>query len=296
MNRGDGLKYYSNLTSMFGERLHEAYYLHKLNADAEAEEVLNSALSILHQLVLLEDPNLFTILFDVLIQTYYRNSEVASVILRTLVETRLSILGQRHPLPKIASALCRLQSSDSSEAIVQCLRITSDSLKSNLGPMHRVSLFASKNRNISSLGSLGDLLRVCRAELGEHDFRTVQVHLSLIDKLWTEQNYHQAREECYDLLSGIHLIQPPKFTMSFRGNGLYRLAMSHRTLRDDELAVVTIREAIDLRISDRGSWDSTARTWLIRLRSWLMKMGKDEEMEEIRRWYEMIRDAPSQYW
>ena len=112
--------------------------------------------------------------------------------------------------------------------------------------MHWTSLQALSTH--ATLHDLRELVRRCQVELGEYDIRTFDVRLRLLHELLNEDRYHLAREECHDFLDKAHMVQPLKFMSYCRAEGLYYLARCQKWFLERELAVTTLREAIDVRL------------------------------------------------
>ncbi|KAL8915785.1 MAG: hypothetical protein Q9172_006665 [Xanthocarpia lactea] len=272
----------------------EACHLHELHETGEAKVSQDSALVALRHVLPLELPQTLSNLFILISQlsNNFSDSGVASALTYTMAGAGELLLCQQHPLLTIAKAFCRLHESEYAELAIKCLRAIAEGFGNHLGPMHLTSLVAYSNQATSD--DLRELLQRCHAEIGVHSPRTMTVRLRLVDKLLGERQYHLARQECHNLLSTVHMVQPPGLRLEFHASGLYHLAQIQRLLSDLDLAVMTLREAIHVRIRDRGSADARVRQWVLDLRQWLIELGWEEEAAEVRRWYYMLRNAPAE--
>ena len=120
------------------------------------------------------------------------------------------------------------------------------------------------------------------------------VYIHMLHRLLDERQYQLARQECHNLLSTVHMVQRPRYILQHRAQVLYFLAQSQKLLSDHDLAVTTLREAIDVRIREWGSADAVVRQWVLELRLWLIELGREEEEAEVRLWSHMLRNAPAE--
>ncbi|KAL8904189.1 MAG: hypothetical protein Q9171_007138 [Xanthocarpia ochracea] len=285
----------SHFRSIIDSYTWEACVQHAYDENGEAQTSLDSALAVLRYLLPHELPQtpiyLFT-LFAQLSDVFRRSSEVTSALFHTVAGPGELLLGQQHPLPRIAKAFCRLNKSESAEIAIKCLRAIAEGFGNNLGPMHLSSLIAHSTQATSD--DLKELLQKCQAEIGVHDLGTMNVRLELVYKLLNERQYQLARRECHNFLSTVHMVQPPEYWLDFRAKGLNFLAQCHYMLLDLDLAVMTLREAIDVRIRGQGSADARVRVWIVQLRHWLIELGREEEAAEVKLWFHMLRNAPAE--
>ncbi|KAL8859651.1 MAG: hypothetical protein Q9178_003765 [Gyalolechia marmorata] len=269
----------------------EAYILFNLHEHEEAKISQNLALAILRHLLPLELPQILQNVFT-LIASLSDQPRIPWALIRTMAGFGELHLCQKHPLLTIAKAFCKLNESEFAELAEKCLRAMAEGFGNNLGPMHATSLRTYSVQATSD--SLRELLQRCQAEIGIHDPRTLTVHLQLVSKLLDERQHQLVRLECHNLLSTVHMVQPPESILEFRAEGLYLLAQNHKMFSDLDLAVMTLREAIDVRIRARGPADAHVRSWIVMLRLWLMELGREEEVAEVRWWYYMLRNAPAE--
>jgi len=200
-------------------------------------------------------------------------------------------LGQQHPLPEVACFLLRLDYSDLAEVGAKCLQAFGDQFEDVLGPMHVTSLNIRLMDDRATDRHLRGLLHKCQSDLGVDDTRTMDVYLAWSRKLYENGDYGPAAEECYKMLSHTHRIQDTNHVRGIRADILHLLARCENMLSKCHLATVHLREAIDIRISLRGSLDGVARRWLLQLQEWLTKYGGEEEVAEVQRWWELMMQA-----
>ena len=259
----------------------EARHLSKLNEKRKAKKAEDAAIAALRHVLPREPPRTLVTLSALIAHSFgrYNKPEVACALIQTVTDSGTLLLGKQHPLPRIAKSFGKLDESELSETAVKCLRLMGDNFENNLGFMHWTTL--SAKLDYVTLDSIRELLQRCEAEIGVYDFRTFKVRLRLIDELLNERRYQQARHECHCLLATAHTVQPPTLTLGFQPLGLFYLAHCQIQLQDRNLAVTTLREAIDVCISAWGSADIRARTWIIVLREWLIELRREEEVEEV---------------
>ncbi|KAL8826504.1 MAG: hypothetical protein Q9191_003757 [Dirinaria sp. TL-2023a] len=272
----------------------EACDLHELTNKEKAKAAQDSAIAALSYVLPLELPRTLLTLLTLVANLFsrYTRPGVIFALFHAVAGPGELLLGQQHPLPRIAKSLCRLNESDFREAGVNCLRTMADGFGNNLGPMHWTSLVTYSNH--ATLHGLRELLSQCQANIGEHDFRTVEVRVRLLDELINERQYQVAERECHELLATVHMVKPPQYIPYCQAEGLYYLARCQKLLSERDLGVATLREAVDVRISAQGSGDVTARARIVELQAWLTELRRDEEAEEARLWYELIRNAPAE--
>lgn len=277
--------------SRYTDRLIGQYYevdnLLELGHLRAAKLVLDSVVSSIHHLLFDEDPTILVQLFEMFIGDFrHRSREIPLAITKAIANIGVSTLGQQHPLPRIAGFLLRLDGSDIAEVGAKCLQAFGDQFEDVLGPMHSSSLYIRRNNCQATDGQLRDLLHRCQSELGVSDVRTRTVYLSLLLKLYQNGDGSLVIEECYELLSHNHRTF---FDAEYRAEILYLLAVCEKTSSKFNLAMVYLREAIDIRISRYGSLDNRARGWLVHLQRWLTNDGREEEAAEAQRWWDLMR-------
>ncbi|KAL8722070.1 MAG: hypothetical protein Q9225_001392 [Loekoesia sp. 1 TL-2023] len=270
----------------------EVCYLHELHENGKAKTSQDSAIAALRHVLPLELPQTLLSVFMLIakLSNRFRKPGVASALIHTITSPGELLLYQQHPLPTVAKAFCRLNESEFREISIKCLRAMAEGFGNNLGSMHLVSLGAYSIEATSD--SLRELLQRCQAEIGIHDIRTIGVRIRLLEKLLGERRYQLARQECHNLLATVHMVQPPKFMLRRRTQGLCFLAQIQKMLSNRDLAVTTLREAIAVRICAWGSADVGVRARILELRRWLIELGRNEEVAEVQLWYDMIRNAP----
>lgn len=270
---------------------HEVSALFDLDHLRAAKLVQDSAIGNVHQMLLDEDPFTLARLFEVFVGMFKRGRpEIALAVFKAITDIGASILSQQHPLPRVASFLLRLDCSDIAEVGAKCLQAFGHQFEDVLGPMHVTSLSISLWDDQATDRHLRSLLHRCQSNLGVGDFRTMDVYLAWSQKLYQNGDYGLAVEECHRILSHAHRIDT-KSSAAFRADTLDLLAGCEMMSSKSHLAMAHLREAIDIRISLRGSLDGIARRWLLQLQEWLTEYGGEEEVAEVQRWWEMMRQA-----
>lgn len=268
----------------------EIQSLLRLGMYREAEMVRESMTTRFPQILNCESPYLLPSLFDVL--TNEANLDLALNMLKTIVQLGAKDLGQQHPLPRVAGLLLQVDPAGIPQIREDCLRALADMFHKILGPLHATSLhMCMRECSTSSKGVLRDLLHMCQADLGADDSRTFQVHIDWAWQLFDAGQYDLAKAECHSIISQTHKAKPTEVTMYFRAEGLYLLQGCQARLWGDQLGIVNLREAIEIRISCYGSWDTRARQWLLDLKELLNGCGREEEVAEVQQWWEMMRQA-----
>jgi len=257
-----------------------------------AKLVQDSAIGNVHQMLLDEDPFTLARLFNVFVKIFkWGRHEIALAVLKAIADIDAATLGQQHPLLRVAGFLLRLECSDIAEVGGKCLQVFGDQFEDVLGPMHWTSLKIRLYEYAATDGHFRDLLRRCQSDLGVSDIRTIDVHLALLRNLYEGGDYGLAAEECYKMLSDTHRIQNTDDAADLRAHILRLLARCENISSKWHLTTVHLREAIDIRISVCGSLDDVARRWLVRLQEWLTNYGREEEVAEVQRWWELMRQA-----
>ena len=295
-------KTFSNNNSIdrFVDQYREAYELHTIGACQEAELVLGSARTPVRETLLCEEPETLPALFDELFQVYAKAPQMALHMVSMITTSGASTLEEQHPFRKIFGCLSELEHSDFTEACLKCLHVLSDQFENNLGALHIDSLGARCYGTSTGLEDMWDLLHKCHANLGIYDYRTTMVHLRVAERLYEVGNNRLARQNCYEIVKNAHLIQPgmgmsqTKSATIMRAEGLFGLANCQRALSEVCPALMSLREAIDLRLSFWGSHDSTARHWILILQSWLNESGQEAEAAEVGYWWSAIAHAPAE--
>lgn len=222
---------------------------------------------------------------------------IALRVLSLLSNSGEAMLGQQHPLRRIFECLQRIVSSDLAKTTIRCQQLIADRFKDNLGAMHVDSLLA--RMNIASIGTLKALLQKCQTELDIDDYRTRYVHYRLAEQFHEEDQYNIACDACHEIIEitfqmqGTDGEQVSYHAGFYRALSLHHLARCQRMLYQDRESEANMREAIALRISYFGSWDCQARSWIPRLRRWLIKDHRAQEAAEAWQWWNMIANPPA---
>jgi len=273
-------------------RCYEVRDLLDLGHSRAAKQIQDSAIGSVHQMLLDEEPTTLGRLFDLFVRMFQTGRpEIALAVFKAIADIGASTLGQQHPLPKAAGFLLRLDYSDIAEVGAKCLQALGDQFEDVLGPMHVTSLSIRLWDDRATDGQTHDLLRRCQSDLGVGDARTMEVYIAWSHKLCQNGDYGLAAEECYKMLSQTHRIQDMVYAPDIRANILRMLAHCDNMSSKQSLATVHLREAIDIRISLRGSLDGLARLWLVKLEEWLTNYGGEEEIAEVQRWWDLMRQA-----
>jgi hypothetical protein len=266
---------------------HEVRHLLDLGHLRAAKLVQDSAIGSIHHMLLDEDPLTLAQLFNLSMGMFeIGRPKIALAVFKAIADIGASTMGQQHPLPRIARFLLRHDCSDIADVSAKCLQAFGDQFEDVLGPMHVASLVICLWKRGVTDGYVRDLLRRCQSDLGDSDARTMNVHLELLWKLLENRDYGLAVEECHRMLS---------YTTSsaavFPAPILEVLARCEMMSSKRDLAMVHLREAIDIRISVCGSLDYEARRCLVQLQQWLSHYGGEEEVAEVQRWWDLMRQA-----
>ncbi len=271
---------------------YEARDLLNLGLLGAAKLVQDSVIGGIHQMLLDEDPFTLAQLFDVFMGMFKSGRhEIALAVFKAIADIGPSTLGQQHPLPRVAGFFLCLDYSDIAEVGAKCLQAFGDRFEDVLGPMHVTSLRIGLWDDQATDRHLRSLLHRCQSDLGVGDARTMDVYLAWSRKLYLNGDFGLAAEECYKMLSHTYRIQNTGYAPVFRANTLHLLALCENMSSKQSLATVHLREAIDIRISLFGSLDSVARRWLLQLQEWLTGCGGEEDVAEVQRWWELMRQA-----
>jgi len=271
---------------------YEVHGLLRLGRLRAAKQIQDSAIGRIHHMLLNEDPSTLAKMFDLFMEMFkIGRHEIALAVFKAIADIGASTLGQQHPLPTVAGFLLRLDCSDIAEVGAICLQAFGDQFEDVLGPMHVTSLRIRLWDYHATDRHLGSLLHRCQSDLGDSDTRTMDVHLAWSYKLYENGDYGLAIEECYKILSHTYRIQDTESAPGFRPHTLRLLACCENMSSKQSLATVHLREAIDTRISFRGSLTGAARRWLLQLQEWLTDYGREEEVAEVQRWWELMRQA-----
>lgn len=268
---------------------YEVHVLLDLGQLRAAKLVQDSAISSIHYMLLDEDPFNLAQLFVLFVGMFKSGRhEIGLAVIKAIADIGAPTLGQQHPLPRVAGFLLRL---DNAEVGAKCLQALGDQFEDVLGPMHMTSLSIRLRGDRATDRHLRSLLHRCQSDLGVGDIRTMNVSLAWLEKLYQNGDYGLAAEECYRMLSHTHRIHTTRSGALFRAFILYLLALCEKMSLKGHLAMAHLREAIDIRIFLRGSLDGVARRWLLQLQEWLTEYGGEEEVAEVQRWWEMMRQA-----
>lgn len=282
----------SESTTRFWNQCHEARDLLDLSHLRAAKLVQDSAIGSIRQLLLEEDPFILAQMFSLYTEMSNTTSQkIAPTVFKAIADIGASTLGQKHPLPRVAGFLLQLDYSEIAEVGDKCFRAFGDQVEGVVGPMHVTTLNIRLWEGRANGGQLRDLLHRCQSDLGISDIRTLNVQIELSWELCGNGDYGLAVEECYKLLSHTHRIQPTYLAAEFRADIFYQLAHCERRSSDRHLAMVHLREAIDIRISHYGSLDNIARRWLVQLQKCLTNYGEEEEIAEVERWWALMMQA-----
>jgi hypothetical protein len=268
---------------------HEVSHLLDLGHLRAAKLVQDSAIGSIHHMLLDEDPLTLAQLFNLSMGMFENGRpKIALAVFKAIADIGASTMGQQHPLPRIAGFLLRHDCSDIADVGAKCLQAFGDQFEDVLGPMHVASLVICLWKRGATDGYVRDLLRRCQSDLGDSDTRTRNVHLVLLWKLYQNDDYGLAVEECHRMLSHTHTTRS---TTVFRAYILDLLARCEMMSSQGHLAMAHLREAIDIRISHGGSLDGVARLWLVTLEEWLTGYGGDEELAEVQHWWDLMWQA-----
>ena len=257
-----------------------------------AKLVQDSAIGSINLILLDEDSVTLAQLFVLFMKMFEDGQhKIALAVFEAIADIGTSTLGQQHPLPRVAGFLLRLDSSDIAEVSAKCLQAFNDQYEDVLGPMHTTSLSIRLLERRTTDGNFGDLLRRCQSDLGMSDARTINVYLRLLQKLFDSGDYGRCARECDKMLNHTHRIQNSIFPANVRADALEVLAHCDMMSSNRDLAIVHLREAIDIRISVFGSLDGLARRWLVQLQDWLTLYGREEEIAEAQRWWDLMWQA-----
>lgn len=257
-----------------------------------AKLVQDSAIRGIHQMLLEEDPLTLALLFELFAEiSEWGTHKIALAVLRAIADIGPATLGQQHPLTRVAGFLLQLESSDIAVVGDKCLRAFGDRFEKILGPMHTTSLHIHFLEHGITDSPDRDLLRRCQSDLGDHDTRTIEVFLQVLINLYVNGENGLAVEECYKMLNHTRKMRDANLAATYRANILYLLARCEIESSNSHLATMHLREAIDIRIFIHGSFDLKARRWLVRLLDWLTINGREDEVAEVQRWWELMRQA-----
>lgn len=256
-----------------------------------AKLVQDSAIGIIRQMLLEEDPFTLAQLVDFFVKSKSGRYEIALTVLKAIADIGASTLGQQHPLPTVAGFLLRLDCSDIPEVGARFLQAFGDQFEDVLDPMHVTSLCVRQWDDRVTDRHLRGLLHRCQSDLGVGDTRTMDVFLAWSQKLHENGDYGPAVEQCHRMLSHTHMIHTTRSGAVFRAHILNLLARCEIMSSKGHLAMAHLREAIDIRISFHGSLDSFTRLWFVQLQEWLTEYGGEEEIAEVQRWWDLMKQA-----
>ena len=286
---------------IFNNRCIEARELHRTGSFQQAALVLDSAFALIREVLLREEPETLSYVVEQLIRAYkFGMPEIAGRTVKMITALGASLLREQHPIRRIFDCLSNIDQTDFTEAGYKCFQILSNRFESNLGAMHASSLSIRCRVSMTSSDNMRDLLHRCQATFGIYHYRTMEVHLDIVIKLYYEKQYRLAREICYEVINTAHLVQglddrsQAGHSIYIRARGFYILAHCHKALSENCLSLRYLREAIDLRISVWGSRDSTVRHLIVRLRAWLLESSREEEAAEAGIWWNMLANAPAE--
>lgn len=281
----DSLETYQN----FMDRCREACNFLRINAVREAEVALHFAVRSFRELLLVERPDSLFILFDRLLEMVERQRPDAAAKLIQMIAGEMSCdLGGSHPIQKIIECLCGIDRLSFVEINCRCFRALAKSFTNNLDPLHINVLLARQVTYIATVDDLRQALQECKDKIGSYNSRTMIMHFILAEKLVDERRFDLARQECLDLLNVAQMNKSPAGPAHFRSYGLYLLAYCQKGLGDLSSAVRCLKEAINTSLPGENIVGGITWEWVELLQTWLIKLGGQDEAEEVRRTYHAI--------
>lgn len=280
--------------SVIEASFYESCDLLDTGASQEAEWVQKTAMVKLRQAVYVEEPYMSHRVLKLVDHLFTRGRlEVALNMLAAVADLGASTLGQQHPIPSIARLLMLIKQPHIGEVVGQCHRALADHFENVLGPLHTTALHIRSESGQSSVEFQRNLFFRCQAKLGLKDRRTIEVHSNLVKSLYQRGLYPEAMKECEWILGLPHMTRPvvERNTLYIHAFCLHQLASCHYMLRNRQPALATLREAIDVQVFHGGPWDSLARNWIVHLQNWLAEYGREDELAEARRWWNLMIGA-----
>ena len=156
--------------------------------------------------------------------------------------------------------------------------------------MHISTLYCRIEHMRESEESLRKLQAKCDRELRPYDARTLYVCLSLANCYQWKGDFSAAWKASQDLIT--RSISGPGLRRTFfNANGLAIRAQCEYKLGQTLQAEISMRQALNLRMSRLGEMDSRASIWLLTLQEWCLKRGDHSAVAQIQNERRDVMDA-----
>jgi hypothetical protein len=257
----------------------------------EAGLTLVSASAGMKDILLAEHPHTLACIFDAI--DFFRRTgrpELAPLVLRQFADLAAVILPGLHPLGQICKQLIPLDSSQLEDVTIIARQGAIDCLGSVLGPMHYSTLLhrlqqieaVQRSDCKSAETALRALLRECESASEQHDRRSLQTLVSLATQLSGQARDAEIEEIGRVIVAHAPHVNPRDCSRHFSHHGFYFIALAQRNQHKIELAEASLREALDVVVSNWGWQYSVALEILVVLETWLTEWGKYAEAAEVR--------------
>ena len=251
------------------------------NLSYEAEQTLRKAVTNIKQILLAEYPAALSEIFSLMVRL--RDREEAEIALRQFFVMGKALLGSEHPLSRICECCCKIYAAFFGDIAIRCVEIVFSQFEISLGPLHLSTLYS--RLNLIEIGRKGGerrvqelkkLLREFEDTLQPEDPRVMRVREWTADACLVEGRYEDAMSLIQPNIAQYQDRSLTNAEYHHHSDDLYLLAMCQQALGEIDLGIETLHQAIDLRISDWGTQDAQARTWLLFLENWYLEQGLEE--------------------
>jgi len=271
----------------------------------EARRFLESATANVKEIILSEDPFLFSILFVALdIVHKYGWLGAALAILRHFSDMGKLLLGNKHPLHLVCKWLVsqdEVHQISFGDVVQRSLQVIGESFEMTLGTHHLATL-SSRLRTLHWRVKDGDepaglllqkLLLDSDRALGRSHSLTLRVCFVLAHRYLHHHNFQQAKEVAQEIVARINSIETENRTWSpdFRPMVINALAIAQDGLCETQAAVTSLREPIESFYSPENSKGGHLVGFMLNLEQMLVKHGELDSAVHVKEQRMSIKEA-----
>jgi len=297
----DGMTYLKAMSRQCGAACN---YLNDGNF-IKARRFLDSATANVKEIILSEDPFLFTTLFLALARVHEDGwLRVALVILRHFSDMGKLLLGNKHPLHLICKWLVsqdEVHQISFGDVVQRSLQVIDESFEMTLGSLH-IATLSSRLCSLRVRFKDGDepaglvlqkLLLDSDRALGRSHSHTLRVCLVLAHRYLHHHNFQQAKEVAQEIVARINSIETENRTWSpdFRPMALNALAIAQDGLGETQAAVTSLWEARKLFYSPGNSKGGHLVGIMLNLEQILVKHGELDSAVHVKEQRMSIKEA-----
>ena len=254
----------------------------------EARRALSKASALIPRILRAEKPStLNSFLYNTVCMINFGYPEVSMLLLQHISATASVILPDGHPWKLICEYLGKIERDQVEDAIFRFWEAAIDASARNLGRFHAMSTsyyvnYVSRRYSFDKAQEellLKAYLEDCKRTCGDTSSNICRIMFSLADNLSEQKRWHDVENVTEELVARSRVADGQVYNVI---SGLETLAECQYHLNKPDQAEKSLREAIDLTVSEEGERDLNVVPNLTMLEEWLREWGREEEADKLK--------------